>query len=177
MGAFAHHLPGHTLLATFIDEVERGLIPRIKTTKVIVQAFRAILAGEDPDVALRLRRSRGKKFPTSLGELEEKNQKVLRYVEQKIDAHETHTDREYRQARKLAIAAAADSFGVDTRTIERAWATHESHYKMMRQWRAALDVIDKNLTPAEKRRMQKKPLPQVYAYAQRKTATKSKTGK
>jgi hypothetical protein len=107
-------------LADVIADLRSGRLPRTPALDRIAAAFERVLAGElaasDLDAALRLRASQGRRKRTAAALFTEANEGVCRFVQRHLEA-----DPKRRGAPARAVAAAAERFGLDVRTVERAW--------------------------------------------------------
>jgi hypothetical protein len=109
-----HGPPGARVLADFLDLYRDGDIPHNATTDELARAFRAILAGADPKLALKLTRA-GRKHERLGNASYQRKLKIGHYIAQaaEMDGQRGKIGRAQEQA--------AREFNVGQKRIEQIW--------------------------------------------------------
>lgn len=146
---------GYRDLADFLVDVREGRIPRTGAIERIAQAFECVLVGKVPasdlDVALALRAKRGRREATAADLIDTSRGRVCRFIETAIAS-----DPKRRGARSRALAAAAEKFRLDLRTVERTWKRTGGARELDALWRRLVeasaegaDLIRRHVTAEE----------------------------
>lgn len=146
---------GWLLLATFVDEVEDGTIPRTKTTLEMARRICRCLEDDklDPQEVFKLRSARGRR-PESAGE------RADAYHSSGGSAIAEALDKEPwplpRGAVSKALNAVASSTRKDVRTLQRTWAKYSTSYYAMRKLVSDEKLISEFVTKAERKKYAKR---------------------
>lgn len=186
---------GFTVLAEFLDEFDRGVIPRTPTTEALADAFEHILSDSDADVARAMKLSRG------AGERITPRKKPHYMIRQFIVEHLDNDPKRW-GAMTRAYDAAESRFGKSRRQLENIWKGYAPIYRAYQRLREnqesirrALEMLDRQqeqlrraseelvrqqalidrfITPAEFQRWQHRSGRALYRLARRRKLTQSK---